>query len=96
MKLNPAELLSRLPGRPTAAWPDGEPFVRGLAHGSMSLEMYAPVCFDGQSPHSQDELYFIHTGHGTLIIADEHFRQSHVANQRTIGDNTGEADALGA
>ncbi|MCB1984118.1 MAG: cupin domain-containing protein [Nitrosomonas sp.] len=49
----------------------GEPFVEALRHGSMSVELYAPKDTDVQTPHDQDELYFIHTGRGELIIAGE-------------------------
>ncbi len=62
--------MRRLPGPASPAWPDGERFVRALAHGSMSVELYAPVDHDPQQPHDQDELYFIHAGTGTLRIGD--------------------------
>jgi mannose-6-phosphate isomerase-like protein (cupin superfamily) len=50
-----------------------ERFVRGRAHGSMSVEMYAPLAVDPRIPHDQDELYFVHTGHGELVIAGERY-----------------------
>jgi len=62
--------LLQLPGAVTARWPTGERFARALAHGSMSVELYAPAIIDPQTPHAQDELYFIHAGTGHLIIAD--------------------------
>jgi mannose-6-phosphate isomerase-like protein (cupin superfamily) len=55
-----ADLMRRLPG------PAGERFVQAFAHGTMSVELYAPVGTDPQSPHAQDELYFIHAGTGTF------------------------------
>ena len=64
-----AELLQRLPGKATETWPSGEHFVRALAHGSMSVELYAPIGIDPQQPHAQDELYFVHSGSGVLRIA---------------------------
>jgi len=70
MKASLAELLRRLPGKPTAHWPEGERFIAALAHGSMSVELYAPAGIDPQAPHAQDELYFIQAGHGELVIAD--------------------------
>lgn len=70
MKVSMADLLCRLPGKPTARWPEGERFIEALAHGSMSVELYAPTGIDPQSPHAQDELYFVQAGHGELVIAD--------------------------
>ncbi|MEO8937916.1 MAG: cupin domain-containing protein [Burkholderiaceae bacterium] len=66
-----AELLGRIPGGKTAAWPAGERFSKALAHGSMSVELYAPVGDDPQTPHEQDELYFIQTGEATLVVRNE-------------------------
>ena len=63
------ELLARLPGKPSPGWPDGETFTRALAHGSMSVEIYAPVGTDPQTPHEQDELYLVHTGRATFEMA---------------------------
>lgn len=37
------------------------------------MEVYAPVGSDHQSPHEQDELYFIQHGSGTIVIGDSHF-----------------------
>ena len=69
-KASVAELLRRLPGKVSEKWPEGERFVTALAHGSMSVELYAPAGVDPQSPHAQDELYFIHSGTGELVIDD--------------------------
>lgn len=71
MKASAAELLQRLPGKITEKWPAGERFITAFAHGSMSVELYAPVGHDPQTPHSQDELYFIHAGSGTFVLAGE-------------------------
>lgn len=73
MKLSAVELLGRLPGKVTTQGPTGEQFVEALAHGSMSVELYAPIGVDPQMPHSQDELYFILSGSGVIAIADEIF-----------------------
>lgn len=62
------EVLSRIPGPVTPEWPMGERFAIALAHGSMSVEYYAPVDSDPQTPHDQDEVYFIHKGTGELVI----------------------------
>lgn len=71
MKATVSELLKRIPGQSTEEWPMGEPFVEALRHGSMSVELYAPKDIDIQTPHDQDELYFIHSGSGELVIAGE-------------------------
>lgn len=68
MKASAAELLERLPGPATKQWPAGERFVEAFRHGSMSVELYAPVGSDPQAPHAQDELYFIHAGSGTFEL----------------------------
>lgn len=65
------EVLLRIPGPVTAEWPIGERFAIALAHGTMSVEYYAPVGDDPQTPHEQDEVYFIHQGTGELVIDGE-------------------------
>ncbi|MCW5617923.1 MAG: cupin domain-containing protein [Nitrosomonas sp.] len=74
MKATLTELLERIPGKVTEEWPMGEPFVEAFRHGSMSVEVYAPKDTDIQTPHDQDELYFIHSGQGELVIAGERHR----------------------
>lgn len=71
MKASANELLKSLPGKVTKKWPMGERFVSAFAHGTMSVEFYAPIGHDPQTPHVQDELYFIHSGHGELVIDNE-------------------------
>ena len=58
MRASVGDLLAKLPG------PAGERFVAAFAHGTMTVELYAPVGSDPQTPHGQDELYFIHAGRG--------------------------------
>ncbi len=72
-------LLARLPGRPTATWPDGEPFVEALRHGSMSVELFAPRGTDHQIPHAQDELYVILSGQA-------HFEHNGTITEAAAGD----------
>ncbi|MES2887222.1 MAG: cupin domain-containing protein [Pseudomonadota bacterium] len=55
----------------TAAWPQGERFVQALAHGSMSVELYAPQDLDPQKPHAQDELYVVHAGTGEFVLESQ-------------------------
>lgn len=70
MKASVSELMQWLPGKASERWPAGEPFVRTMAHGSMSVELYAPIGSDLQSPHDQDELYFIQHGSGIIVIGE--------------------------
>jgi mannose-6-phosphate isomerase-like protein (cupin superfamily) len=44
-----------------------------LAHGSMTLEFYAPRGVDKQTPHSKDEIYIIASGHGWFRSGAERF-----------------------
>ena len=77
MKVSMNEALGRLPAAPTATDPEGTPFMTLLAGGSMSVEMFAPGSNadgrDRQTPHSQDELYFVQRGLGDIVIADQRF-----------------------
>jgi mannose-6-phosphate isomerase-like protein (cupin superfamily) len=54
-------------------YPQGAPFVTMMAGGSMSVEVFAPKGADLQQPHTQDELYFIHSGAGQIIINGQRF-----------------------
>jgi len=38
-----------------------------LQHGSATVRWYAPVGSDPQQPHDQDEVYIVHSGHGTFL-----------------------------
>jgi mannose-6-phosphate isomerase-like protein (cupin superfamily) len=71
MKSTASDLLSKLPGPVSVKWPHGERFARAFAHGSMSVEFYAPLGSDPQTPHTQDELYFVHAGIGEIVIAGQ-------------------------
>jgi mannose-6-phosphate isomerase-like protein (cupin superfamily) len=73
MMASATELLKRLPGKVTEKWPMGERFVPAFANGTMSVEFYAPIEYDPQTPHAQDELYFIHSGSGELVIAGDRY-----------------------
>jgi mannose-6-phosphate isomerase-like protein (cupin superfamily) len=68
MKANFDELIATLPRAPNAQWPAGVPFVTAMSHGTMSVEAFAINELDRQTPHKQDELYFVQRGSGTLTI----------------------------
>lgn len=59
-------LLARLPQPARGDYPNGTPFVQALAHGSLSVELFAPAMSglgrDIQQPHAQDELYVVQRG----------------------------------
>ena len=55
------DALQRLPG------PAGKRFAVLMTHGSMKLELYAPQGHDPQQPHTQDELYIVHSGDGEFV-----------------------------
>jgi mannose-6-phosphate isomerase-like protein (cupin superfamily) len=74
MKASIAELLKRLPGPRTARWPKGERFVEAFAHGSLVVELYAPVETDPQTLHDRDEVYFVASGSGDFVVAGERSR----------------------
>lgn len=71
MKAIISDLMKRIPGKASEEWPMGEPFVQAFAHGSMSVEVYAPKGTDMQTPHDQDELYFIHSGRGEFVVGGD-------------------------
>jgi len=42
-----------------------------LENGTMELGYYKPIGVDDQSPHDQDEIYIVQTGHGTFVCGDQ-------------------------
>ena len=46
-------------------------FVKAFSHGSMSVELYAPLGIDPQMPHDQDELYFVQAGRADFYLNGE-------------------------
>lgn len=63
-------LLAALPQPAGGDYPQGTPFVQALAHGSLSVELFAPATSrlgrDIQQPHVQDELYVVQRGTSTF------------------------------
>lgn len=70
-KLPPArigiEAAGRAPNQP------GRRSALLLQHGSMELRWYAPKGEDPQTPHDQDEIYFVASGTGTFLRTGERF-----------------------
>ena len=71
LKAHVSELLQALPGPRSAKWPDGERFVEAFRHGTLLVELYAPLGTDPQTPHDRDEVYFVVSGSGDFIAAGE-------------------------
>lgn len=70
MRASLEDILKRIPGPKTSSWPDGEPFCDVMRHGTMSVEVFAPRNRDTQSPHDQDELYFVVSGQAQFTYND--------------------------
>ena len=73
MKASISSTLARLPGPPSARYPQGAPFATVMTGGTMSVEVFAPNGADSQQPHAQDELYFVHSGTGEMVINGQRF-----------------------
>ena len=67
----------QLPAAPTDVWPEGAPFLAMMAGGTMTVEVFAPGILnadeDLQTMHTQDELYFVQSGRGELVIKEQRF-----------------------
>src|SRR5579864_7861528 len=74
LKSSAADLLANLPGPKTDRWPDGERFIEAFSHGTLVVELYAPVGVDPQTPHTRDEVYIVVSGSGDFVVAGEHSR----------------------
>lgn len=59
--VNAAEALERVSGS------HAERFQEVFRHGSLQVEVYAPVGTDPQSPHTRDEAYVVIRGRGTFV-----------------------------
>ena len=73
MKVSLKTALARLPGTPSARYSEGLPFATVMAGGTMSVEVFAPQGVDRQTPHDQDELYFVQAGTGEIVINGQRF-----------------------
>ena len=69
MKGSLSEALAKLPLPATAKWPLGVWDAEVMAHGSMTVEIFAPKETDYQTPHQQDELYIVVSGSGEFVSA---------------------------
>ena len=46
-------------------------FAEVFAHGSLSVEIYAPCGVDAQQPHTRDEVYVVIAGRGKFLCDGE-------------------------
>ena len=67
MKLSVADFLTQLPQPASDKYSEGVPFVKAFAHGTMSIELFAPRRRDLQTPHEQDEIYVVVSGSGEFV-----------------------------
>jgi mannose-6-phosphate isomerase-like protein (cupin superfamily) len=65
--------LSQLPLAATSTWPEGVWDKTMFAHGTMSVIVFTPRGHDYQTKHSQDELYVVIKGSGTLLVEDRSY-----------------------
>jgi mannose-6-phosphate isomerase-like protein (cupin superfamily) len=51
----------------------GNPYLQFLNEGTMSLGLYvlAAGSTDTQSPHAEDEIYYVVQGHAAIVVAGE-------------------------
>ena len=52
--------------------PHGNLAVSVFSHGSLVVELYAPVGHDTQKPHTRDEVYFVTRGKGLFYDGQGH------------------------
>lgn len=71
MIFSPDRYHDQLPLPATGKWKDGVWDVWAFRHRSMSLLYFAPRHTDYQTPHYQDEWYFILEGSGVIEIEGE-------------------------
>jgi mannose-6-phosphate isomerase-like protein (cupin superfamily) len=60
-----AALLSRIPS------PAGERSAQGLKRGTLDVVLGLPLPPNVQTPHIQDEMYFVVRGRGVLVYEDK-------------------------
>jgi mannose-6-phosphate isomerase-like protein (cupin superfamily) len=73
MKFAIEEFLGKLPLPADDKWKEGVWDVEPFRKGDVSLEMFAPRGRDYQTPHDEDEFYFIARGSGDIVIDGERF-----------------------
>jgi mannose-6-phosphate isomerase-like protein (cupin superfamily) len=73
MRLDIKQFKSKLPLPATSKWPLGVWDIEAFKHGTMSVILYTPTATDFQTNHDQDELYFVMSGSGKILIETNTF-----------------------
>jgi mannose-6-phosphate isomerase-like protein (cupin superfamily) len=68
MKFTVDEFLAKLPLTLNERWKEGVWDVEPFKKGNVSLVFFAPRGTDYQTPHDEDELYFVVRGTGEIVI----------------------------
>ena len=71
MKFSYTDLLKQLPLPANEKWREGVWDAEAFKHGTMLLEVFTPRKHDYQTPHTQDELYFVVTGQSEFLLGAE-------------------------
>ncbi|NDW04134.1 cupin domain-containing protein [Jiella pacifica] len=71
MKVSLKELAKTLPKPANVEWPDGQFFAEAFAHGTMTLEVFAPSGEDRQGPHHQDRLFLVASGRSATLLGSD-------------------------
>lgn len=71
MKFSYQAFLKQMPLPANEKWREGVWDVEAFKHGTMLLEVFAPRHRDYQTPHTQDELYFVMRGQGEFVLGGE-------------------------
>lgn len=71
MKFSYQDFLKQMPKPANEKWREGAWDMEAFKHGTMLLEVFAPKNRDYQTPHEQDELYFVVRGHGEFVLENE-------------------------
>lgn len=71
MKVSLPKIAQTLPRPATAEWPDGQFLAEVFAHGTMTLEVFAPRGEDRQAPYHQDRLFLVASGQSATRLGDE-------------------------
>ena len=65
------KFLEKLPLPATPKWPDGVWDIQAIKHGYMSASVFSPKKHDYQTPHEQDEIYFVTRGNGKMVAQNK-------------------------
>lgn len=61
----------QLPLPANAKWPQGVWDLEIFRKNDVSVSLFAPKEQDYQTPHEQDEIYVIQSGHGVIVIENQ-------------------------